>query len=231
MKHQGNMMNILKLILFCLFISNSLYSSHITVKIFTGEDVKQFESMIVQQRQYEFSKFPYLMWNGNEYEEFYAALYTQHGAVAIAYENETVVGFLTGCSLEAVDTSVAEFGFIKISDQLENIDVKEYYYFGEVIVFEPYRGKRIADMLFTPLEQHAQQLGFSTASFITIIRQDNDPRKPIEYKGPTNVWHRLGYTKSGKVITYDWPTYQINGALEVQKNSCEIWIKQLAPIN
>jgi len=202
----------------------------VTVKVFRGPDIEQFEKLIVEQRLSEFSQFPYLMYQGDQFEAFYASCYTKAstGALAVAYYDGDIAGFLTGMSLMEFDALWIPFGSEQISDKLKGkLDQSKNYYLGDVIVLEKYKGQKIADKLFDALESHARSHGFNSTSFITIIREDNHPQKPDDYKSPTKVWQRLGYTKSGGVVTYNWPTRQLDNPkiFNPADNPCDIWVK------
>ncbi len=221
-----------KIFFITLFLIIKLTSA-ITVKVFSGPDIEPFEELIAKQRQNQFSQFPYLMDQGEEFEKFYASAYTHAltGALAIAYtDDESIAGFLTGMSLEEFDALWVPYNCELISQKINGkLNPSENYYLGDVIVLEKYRGQRIADTLFKALEEHASQHTFKSASFITIIRAENHPQKPTGYKNPLKVWQRLGYTKSGCIVTYNWPTRQLDNLknFQLEDNPCDIWVKDL----
>lgn len=213
-----------------LFLAFSLVGEEVTIKLFKNAEVIPFEPLIMQLRQQEFKQFPYLLWNGDEIEQFYAAIYSSSpdGALAVAFKDDEIVGILTGVGLEYWDRSWEQFNCPMMSEQLDDLlDVKANYYLGDVIVLEKYRGQRIADRLFSVMEVYARTIGFHSTSFITVIRSSDHPQRPFSYMDVTKVWQRLGYTKSGRGIPYEWPTFMPSGELEDRINLCDIWIKQI----
>jgi hypothetical protein len=213
------------LILLCITPLHAL----VTVKVFTGSEIQPFEHLIKQYRQSEFSQYPYLMNQGDEIEIFYAKAYTNAstGALAVAYVDGKVAGFLTGIALSEWDAIWLPFGCEQMSEKLEYIiDTATNYYFGDAIVFAQYRGQRIVDQLFAALEQYAYYRGFKSISLVSMVRA-NHPLKPVNYQSPSKVWRRLGYRNSNTVVTYEWPTRQADDptTFKLEPNPCDIWVK------
>jgi GNAT superfamily N-acetyltransferase len=218
--------NIFLLTLLCITPLQALVS----VKVFTGSDIQQFEHLIVHYRQSEFSQFPYLMDQGDEFEKFYASCYTKAstGALAVAYIDDEIAGFFTGIALVEFDALWLPFECEQIADKLRYIiDTTTNYYLGDVIVFPQYKGQKIVDQLFAALEQYAYSQGFKSTSLISMARADNHPLKPVNYKSPSKIWLRLGYRNSDTVVTYEWPTRQADDptTFKPELNPCDIWIK------
>jgi ribosomal protein S18 acetylase RimI-like enzyme len=214
-------------LIFCIALH-----ADITVRLFTGPDIAQYEQLIVAQRMAQFGQFPYLMNQGQEFEQLYAHCYTkaETGALAVAFEdNGDVAGFLTGMSLKDFDACWIPFDCEQIENKLQGVvDPEKNYYLGDVIVDEKYRGKKIVDKLFEALEKHVQSQEFESTSFVSMARAENHPLKPAGYKSPSKIWQRLGYINSGRVVTYNWPTAQADDPknFKSEDNPCDIWVKQ-----
>jgi hypothetical protein len=219
----------LQYLLITLLITFSLHAGTVTVKVFTGDEVAT-QGKLIESRKDEFKNFPYLMWNGDEFEKAYAAFYAikPHGALAVAYDDDTIAGFLTGTSLQQLDVSFGKYNLEPLANHLKGlVDCSKNYYFGDVVVFEQFRGNRIVDKLFSALESHSQTLGFNSISFISVIRSSDHPQKPVNYKNTDSTWTRLGYQKSNRVVNYFWFTFQKDGSLIEEVNPCDIWIKSI----
>lgn len=201
------------------------------VQIVIGKEIQSYEPLIVKLRTSELSKFPYLIWNGEEFEKIYAAAYTssRNGVLALSYKNQSVVGLLTGISLQEYDEGLGKYGCPLISDQLEEVvDPKSVYHIGELVVVGSNWGEPM-NSLFDTMEAYARNAGFAAISFITIIRNEGHPQRPSQYREEENLLLAcLGYRKTGKTITYSWPTLQLDGSAPWMENQCDIWLKEFS---
>jgi GNAT superfamily N-acetyltransferase len=103
---------------------------------------------------------------------------------------------------------------------------QEYFYIGEVIVAEGYRGQGIAKKMI--LRQHAlaEEWGFKKFCLSTVIRPENDPQKPSNFQKSDPVWESLDYRKNKIIIEYEWPTIQPDRSIIDQKHSMQFWVKE-----
>lgn len=210
---------------------NQLNAENTQELLLTSQEIQPFEPLIVKLRMEELSKFPYLIWNGEEFEKEYASTYGKslNGATAFAYKNDLVVGLLTGVSLKEYDEGLGQYGCPLISYQLRGVidDPATVYHLGEIIATE-LNWEETITKLFRLLESHARLLGFNSMSFITIIREEGYPHMPPNYKDlESPLLLKLGYHKTGRVIPYNWPTLQPDGSTPYLDNTCDIWIKKL----
>lgn len=209
---------------------NAAIADKVIVKIFTGADCSVLEDFISQQRRIVFSQYPYLIHYEDDVEHLYVSTYsnTFGGAIAVAYKNGEIVGFLTGTALVEFDRYLVSLGCSRGVDLLKDIvDVSTNYYIGEVVVLEQYRGQSIVEILSDAMAAYALSLGFNTVSFITIIREKDHPQRPVAYQDYDHVWKRLGCNKTDKVMTCNWPTVQLDGSFKNENNNCAFWLRKL----
>jgi len=208
------------------FITNTLNKDHYNIKIFTKEDVKPFLPFIAQLRINIFRDYPYL-YEGNLKEEMDDLEHCSQlidNALAIAFHQDTPVGFLYGIPL------------IEFSSHFENpvIDLfkeKELtpetcYYFADIIILPEHRGNNLSKKLFNALETYAQERGYHSASFITESHESH-PLKPLNYKQLEPLWYSLQYKKTGLTSYGSWQTHQPDGSVIRQRHSADIWFKYL----
>lgn len=195
--------------------------SHYTYKVLTGSELQAVIPFLVEQRITMFREYPYL-YEGNKTEENeYAQWWAQlpDSAAAVAYYNGEIVGLLTGASFVQFDEHFA--GSIALFNK-NNQPAQDYYYCGEAFVLSEHRGKKISNVLFMLLEQHAQTLGYTKGCFITEIHAHH-PLKPKDYR-PLNG-ASYGYTKTDLTFNFNWLTVQPDGSSRDQEHILTYWIK------
>lgn len=197
------------------------------ITVLLGLQLLSIINTISDWRIKEFKEYPYLYEGNLEYEKDYSNAYvkTDKSSAAVAYDNDTVVGFLTGIPLiEDKETFPdTEREFVKYG-----FDPKTFYYFGEIIVDPQYRHKGIASKLFTILENKvSQELGYKNVCFITIEHPENHPLKPTDYQDSSVIWQHLGYEKKDIKVSIVYPTIQPDGSVQNKENVMVYWVKKL----
>jgi len=205
---------------------SDLPEKNYVVKVLTGAQVNEFLPFVAQERIANFCEYPYLYRGNLDYELHYLNPYAQwhDTAIAVAYLENTPVGFLTGTSLAAFDQ---HFKGTIVGFKEAGFKPDSWYYFAEVIVLVQHRGQCLCDQLFKALENYACQRGYKSGCFVTVVRVDNHPQKPQDYKSPDFIWHRLGYNRSSIVVSFDWPTIQVDGSVVDQYHPLIFWLKNL----
>lgn len=202
-------------------ISMELCAMNPTIKLLTGEELRSFLPFVAQQRINTFREFPYLYEGTIEYETDYLQTYqeNEHAAIAVAYVDNKIAGFATGVALNTFDKAMAE------AMKQAGLDPTRFYYIGEVIVTPSFRGNKIAEALFAALEQYGQSRGYAAGCFMTVVRADDDPQMPDNYRSLDRLWNRVGYKKSKITVNYEWPTIQANGSIKEKNNQLILWLK------
>lgn len=215
--------------LFFSFLTTIAQEAHLSrpysIKVLTGDALKELVPFIATERIIAFSEYPYL-YAGNfseEMSDLAAFVQEPDSACAIAYYGETPIGLLTGCPIAHA------FRYFKESPTVldkEDTTVSSCYYFAEIIVLPEHRGKRLSGKLFDVLEDHAKKLGYTQGAFITESHESH-PLKPANYQPLEPLWNRLNYKKKPLKLHASWRTYQPDGSAEHQEHAVYFWTKIL----
>lgn len=136
-----------------------------------------------------FAAWPYLYEAPEGAEARYLSAYAQSpgAAVILARDGEVVVGAAT-CQPMAEASQTVRQGFARTGEA-----PAQWCYFGESVVLEAYRGRGLGVAFFAAREAHARALGLAGAAFCAVVRNQNDPRRPVDYTALDGFWGRRGY--------------------------------------
>jgi GNAT superfamily N-acetyltransferase len=199
---------------------------NITIEIFTGNDSEPYIETVSKLRIEAFKEYPYLYMGELDYERQYMRGYTKddRAMIAIATCDGKLAGISTGIPLTSDSEIVSEAKIIFLN---ENIDIEDYYYYGELIILPEFKGKGILTKLLSAQDELIRSWGYKHACGLTVVREDNHPLKPAGYKSPYKIGERLGYKRTNIRTQFDWPTIQSDGRVKNEKNILEFWIKDL----
>jgi hypothetical protein len=198
----------------------------IIIEIYTGEDSKDYIDILSKLRIDAFKEYPYLYDGEFEYEKNYVHGYVTNkmGMIAIAKVDGNLAGVSTGIPLISESEIVSDAQ--KVFSQ-NNINIEDYYYYGEIIILPQFRGRGITTMLYSAQDNLVRQWGFKHVCILTVVRENDHPLKPNNYKSPDDIWKRLGFFKNNLTTNYHWPTIQADKSVIDTKNTLEFWIKPL----
>ncbi|MET1411792.1 GNAT family N-acetyltransferase [Roseibium sp. HPY-6] len=189
----------------------------VDIRILTGEGLKDALDDLARLRISVFRDWPYLYEGSMDYEAKYLQRYAEtDGAVIVgAYDGETLVGAATGEPLgdefEAFQAPLKERGY----------DPTRIFYLAESVLDPAYRGQGVGHLFFDEREAHARKLGFEQATFCAVIRPDNHPKRPADYRPLDPFWRKRGYEKmNGVIVTFPWQ--DIGDAGETEK-PMQVW--------
>lgn len=212
--------------LFFILASTSFLCADITytVKNFT-QCTEQEIDQLACMRITAFKEFPYLYEGSKQYELEYLNEYQQKaidGFLVQAWDKQNLVGILTGCALTS-DIEIVRDGARLLANQ--NVSIQNYYYIGEAIITPEYQGKKILPHMLWKLGKTVVSLGkYSSLCFLTVIREDNDSRKPELYKPTEPLWLKLGCQKRADIrCSFEWPTIMTDGSVQNIFNDVEFW--------
>lgn len=193
----------------------------VDIKTLTGEDLKDALGELARLRISVFHDWPYLYDGSMEYEAKYLQRYAEtEGALIVgAYDGTRLVGAATGEPLgdeyEAFQSPLRARGF----------DPEKIFYLAESVLDPAYRGHGIGHRFFDEREAHARRLGFGEAVFCAVIRPDDHPMRPADYRPLDPFWMKRGYEKlDGVVVTFPWQ--DIGNAGETEK-PMQVWYRKL----
>ena len=173
-----------------------------TIGLFRGPEISARLDDVARLRIGVFRDWPYLYEGSFEYEREYLAAYarSKDSLFVLAFEDGEVVGASTGLPL-ADDTPEFRKPFVECG-----IPVESVFYFGESVLLPEYRGRGIGHAFFDRREAHARALErFRWAAFCSVDREDDDSRRPLEYRPNDAFWHKRGYRRhAGMTMHLPW---------------------------
>ncbi|MFN6977917.1 MAG: GNAT family N-acetyltransferase, partial [Gemmobacter sp.] len=148
-----------------------------------------------------FRDFPYLYDGDMDYERGYAASYRDSaGAILVgAFDGPRLVGAATGTPLaDHAEAFAAPFS-------PTGIDIGTVFYCAESVLLAAYRGRGIGHRFFDAREAHARRLGFAHAAFCAVIRPEDHPDRPADYRTLDAFWRGRGYAPlPGVIARFRW---------------------------
>jgi len=172
-----------------------------SVEVLTGEAIRGAIPDIAALRIAVFREFPYL-YNGNlDYERDYLAGFeaSPRSIVVIARAAGRIVGASTGMPLaEAESEWMVPF-------RERNLPVEHRFYCAESVLLEDWRGMGLGHAFFDARERHARTIGMARSCFCSVIRADDHPDRPSDYRPNDAFWTKRGYAPlDGVVARYRW---------------------------
>lgn len=201
--------------------------SSLDIEIVKGDDIQLYIKEISEFRIRYFRDFPYLYVGNFDYESKYLQGYSDDQCSLLATirnKKKQLVAISTGLPLSSPSP------ILENALQLFNkagISPSKIYYYGEVIIDYPHRGKGLLKEIFRFQDNHVKALGFTRSAIATVIRDDKDNRAPGGYLNPDIIWQNLGYRKTAIVFEYNWPTLQFDGTTQDSANQMIYWVKDL----
>jgi GNAT superfamily N-acetyltransferase len=196
-------------------------SGRAVVETLAGEAVEQAIPDLARLRIAIFRDFPYLYDGGLDYERRYLRKFAQlpESTLVVARDGDAIVGASTALPMVNAGAEVmAPF-------RAHHLDPAEYYYFGESVLLQAYRGQGIGVAFFARREERARALGFRYATFCAVDRPADHPRRPKDYKPLDAFWTHRGYAKHPELVaSFSWK--EIDEADESPK-TLTFWVKAL----
>jgi GNAT superfamily N-acetyltransferase len=168
-----------------------------------------------------FRDFPYLYDGDLDYERKYLRKFAQlpESTVVVARDGAAIVGASTALPMVNAGAEVMK----PFRDR--GLDPKDYYYFGESVLLQDYRGQGIGVAFFTAREGRARALGFRHATFCAVDRPADHPRRPKGYVPLDAFWTHRGYAKRADLVaSFDWKEI---GEAEESSKTLTFWVKTL----
>jgi GNAT superfamily N-acetyltransferase len=106
------------------------------------------------------------------------------------------------------------------------LDAGTICYFGESVLLPAYRGQGAGVRFFIEREAHARRLGLSIAAFCSVVRNENDPRRPRDYTPRDGFWRNRGYTPRPDISTV--MSWREVGDTRETPHVLSFWIKTLS---
>ena len=168
-----------------------------------------------------FREWPYLYDGDAAYEERYLSAYAESpdALIVTARDGDRLVGAATGTPLRDHDP---EFAAPLIAAGFDPSDV---FYCAESVLLPSYRGQGAGHAFFDHREAHARAGGFTFAAFCAVVRPDDHPSRPADYRPLNAFWAKRGYAPlEGAFVTYSW--CDLGEDAETEK-PMQVWIRRL----
>lgn len=192
----------------------------ITTRTLTGKDVAGVLDDLARLRIAVFRDWPYLYDGDEAYERDYLRAYTRPGAVVVAaMDGDRMIGAATGAPMEhhAEDFAAAFAGRPEA--------LNEIFYCAESVLLPDYRGQGLGHAFFDGREEQARALGRRWSAFCSVIRADDHPARPADYRPLDGFWRKRGYAPLPEVAArFRWR--DLGEPAETAKR-LQFWIKPL----
>jgi GNAT superfamily N-acetyltransferase len=191
------------------------------VAALTGDAIVAALEDVARLRIAVFAEWPYLYDGDLEYEARYLQTYRDapRSILVGAYDGERLVGASTGTPLgdHAEDFAAALNG--------TDLDPEDVFYCAESVLLPQYRGHGIGHRFFDLREDHARALGFSRTCFCAVVRPDDHPSRPENYRQLDAFWRARGYVPlPDAVAQFEWR--DLGEGAQTPK-PLQFWIKDL----
>ncbi|WP_022729208.1 GNAT family N-acetyltransferase [Fodinicurvata sediminis] len=197
-------------------------AERIRLDVLTGDDLERHLWDLAQLRIEVFREYPYLYIGSMEYEARYLRAYqeAEESVIIGAFDGERLIGAATGLPLlEEPPTMTEPF-------RAKGLEPEQFFYFGESVLQESYRGLGIGVRFFHEREAYARSLNrFAYCCFCAVERPADDPRRPADYRSLDGFWNNRGYRKvEDMTVSLSWQ--DADEAAESLK-PMSVWMKAL----
>lgn len=193
----------------------------VQIKSFTGTGVLQYLDDLARLRMEVFRDFPYLYDSSISYEKNYIRTLANapNSVIVVVFDEGKVVGISTGMPMFDETPEVRQ-PFIE-----HGYDISKVFYLGESVLQKAYRGQGIGVEFFKQREAHARNLQhFEWLTFCGVIRPENHPLRPKNYKTLDNFWHNRGFTPTNMICYMEWKDID---EVEEKPKPLRFWMKSL----
>lgn len=187
------------------------------------KDLAPLLSRITDIRMAVFSSWPYL-YDGNLDDEH---KYLQHfthdpeSLVVGAFDSEALVGISTASRWETHPENLLSY----LPGDWRAVPVTDILYLAESVLYEAYRGFGAGRAFFREREAFAREIGRRYVAFAAVVRDPNDPRRPIGYRDLVPWWRRLGYAPIPNALCeMEWKDH---GRDKAHTHHLQVWMKEL----
>jgi GNAT superfamily N-acetyltransferase len=167
-----------------------------------------------------FRDWPYLYDGTEDYEARYLRKLAEADGhvVVVCRDGGHIVGAATGAPLASQHAEfVAPFRAI-------GEDPADWFYCAESVLMPAYRGRGVGHAFFEEREAHARTLGLVNATFCGVVRPDDHPLRPADYRPLDGFWRKRGYERLEGVTT-EFPWQDIGDTHESAK-PMQFWAKR-----
>lgn len=193
----------------------------VTVQPLKGAAFEAALDDVARLRIAVFRDWPYLYDGDLYYERRYLATYRDSASALVvgAFDGARLVGAATGTPME---DHAEEFGAAFAGTGLVLSDI---FYCAESVLLREYRGRGIGHAFFDLREAHARRLGRRWSAFCRVVRPEDHPLRPADYRPLDPFWRKRVYAPlEGVMAEYSWKDV---GEAKESAKPMQFWIKAL----
>ncbi len=191
------------------------------VRALHGTELEQALESVAQLRIAVFRDWPYLYDGDLYYERRYLRTYLDSADAILvgAFDGDRLVGAATGTPME---DHAAELGAPLTA---AGFALDQVFYCAESVLLPQYRGQGVGHAFFDLREAHARALGRRWSAFCAVIRPDDHPARPADYRPLDEFWRKRGYAPMpGVTAEFSWRDVD---ATEETAKEMQFWIREL----
>ncbi len=193
----------------------------LTYQVLDGDAVAAALDDLARLRIDVFADWPYLYAGSLDYERDYVATYrdAQNAILVAAKDGDRIVGAATGTPMEDhANDFAAPFA-------ATGIPLTDIFYCAESVLLPDYRGQGAGHVFFDMREAKAKALGRRYVAFCSVMRPEDHPARPADYRPLDGFWRKRGYEKlDGVVARFKWTDH---GDAEQTEKPLQFWMKAL----
>lgn len=167
-----------------------------------------------------FYDYPYLYQGSIDYERKYLQHYqTPNSLIVGVFDQGRPVGAATAGPLLEHDAAFAS--------ALTNAGYapEQMLYCGESVLLPEYRGRGLGHRFFDFREAHGHRLGLTHSCFAAVIRPDDHPLRPADYRPLDPFWRKRGYQPlAGVTAPLRW---RDRGDTHDSAKMMQFWLRKL----
>jgi GNAT superfamily N-acetyltransferase len=192
----------------------------ITIRPLTGPDLLGALDALAELRIRVFAEWPYLYDGDPAYEVDYLRAFAAapYAVLVAALDGARIVGAATASPMGAQSDEV------RTPFEKRGIATGDLFYFGESVLLSEYRGQGIGHAFFDAREVQARASGAHAACFAAVVREENHPARPADYRPLEGFWRRRGYQPvPGLVTDFAWRDH---GEAEENPKPMQFWLRR-----
>ena len=193
----------------------------LTYQVLDGDGVAAALDDLARLRIDVFADWPYLYAGSLEYERDYVATYrdAQNAILVAAKDGDRIVGAATGTPMEDhASDFAAPFA-------ATGIPLTDIFYCAESVLLPDYRGQGAGHVFFDMREAKAKALDRRYVAFCSVMRPEDHPARPADYRPLDGFWRKRGYEKlDGVIARFKWTDH---GGAEQTEKPLQFWMKAL----
>jgi GNAT superfamily N-acetyltransferase len=193
----------------------------LTYQVLDGDAVAAALDDLARLRIDVFADWPYLYAGSLDYERDYVATYrdAQNAILVAAKDGDRIVGAATGTPMEDHASDFAT------PFAATGIPLTDIFYCAESVLLPDYRGQGAGHVFFDMREAKAKVLGRRYVAFCSVIRLEDHPARPADYRPLDGFWRKRGYEKlDGVIARFKWTDH---GDAEQTEKPLQFWMKAL----